>query len=462
MEEKERDREESALLTAEKATELLSQRRYAELKILTEKMPPIDLAEILEELPTEYVTRFFRLLTKEDAAVVFVEISPEQQQLIVEAFNDKELSEMIRELYLDDAVDLIEEMPASVVKRILRAADPKDRETINELLRYPEDCAGSVMTTEYVRLKKNMTVEEALSHIRSVAIDKETIYTCYVTERDRTLIGIVTGKRLMLSAPTDVIADIMEDTVVSVVTTDDKEDVARKFDKYGFLAMPVVDFENRLVGIITVDDAWTVYHEETEEDFAKMAAIRPSETTYLKTSVGSLWLARIPWLLILMISATFSSMILSFFEAALPVVLILFVPMLMDTGGNSGGQTSVTVIRGLSTGEISLSDVPAVIFKELRVALLCGATLAAVAFGKVMLVDRLLMQNDAVTLTVAFSVAIAMFITILVAKFIGGVLPLGAKRIGLDPAVMASPFITTIVDVISLLLYFGVSRLLGL
>ncbi len=462
MDEKELKENEEAVLSPQTVETLLSERRYAELKLLTEKFTPIDLAEILEELPTEFVTRFFRLLTKEDAAQVFVEIEPEFQQLIVEAFNDRELSEMIRELYLDDAVDLIEEMPAGVVKRILRAADPKDRDTINELLRYPEDTAGSVMTTEYVRFKKDMTVEEALAHIRTVAIDKETIYTCYVTEQDRTLIGIVTGKRLMLSAPTDKIADIMVDNVVSCVTTDDKEDVALKFDKYGFLAMPVVDFENRLVGIITVDDAWTVYHEETEEDFAKMAAIRPSETTYLKTSVGALWRARIPWLLILMISATFSSMILSFFEAALPVVLILFVPMLMDTGGNSGGQTSVTVIRGLSTGEIALEDVPSVIWKEFRVALLCGSTLAAVAFSKVLLVDRLLMNNPEVSLTVGFSVAIAMFVTILVAKFIGGVLPLGAKRIGLDPAVMASPFITTIVDVISLLLYFGVSRLLGL
>ncbi len=442
---------------AERLRQKIDERDFAGFREEIGTLNPTDIAELFDEIPDEYEGRFFRLLPKEDAARAFVDMDSDRQKKIINSFTDRELAEILDELFLDDTVDIIEEMPANVVKRILRNSTPENRNIINQLLRYPKDSAGTIMTTEYVRFTKNMTVEQALDHIRRVAIDKETIYTCYVTDKDRHLLGIVTAKTLMISPLTTRLEDIMEENVISVDTEDDKEDVAKKFDRYGFLALPVVDSENRLVGIITIDDAMSVIHDETEEDFAKIAGMTPTETTYLKTGPFRLFLSRIPWLLLLMISATFSSTILNRFEAALPAVLILFVPMLMDTGGNAGGQSSVTVIRGISLGELSFSDLLAAIWKELRVGILCGAALAVVSFGKVMLVDHIIMQNPAVTVTVALAVALSLAITVIVAKLIGCLLPLFAAKIGLDPAVMASPFITTIVDALSLLLYFAIA-----
>jgi len=413
-----------------------------------------DAAELFEEIPTEYQTKFFRLLPKDTASELFVLMESDVQERIIAAFSDSELAEMLSELYLDDTVDIIEEMPANVVKKILRNSSAEDRSRINELLGYPEDSAGTVMTPEYVRLLGDMTVGAALDHLRHVAIDKETIYTCYVTDKYRRLEGIVTAKDLLISSLDTKISDIMERSVIYALTTDDKEDVARKIEKYGFLALPIVDNEKRLVGIVTVDDAIEVLEDETEEDISKMAAITPTETPYLKTSVLSVFKSRIPWLLILMISATVSSTILSRFEQNLASILVLFVPMLMDTGGNSGNQASVTLVRGLSLGEVKRSDFLRVWYKEIRIGVLCGIVLGAVAFGKIMLVDRLIMQNPEVTLLVGTVVAVTLAITVIIAKLVGSALPILAARVGLDPAVMASPFITTAVDALALLVYF--------
>ena len=441
----------------EKLETLLKEKRYTELREELEPIPAVDLAEIIGDIDVRSQTLLFRLLPKEKAADTFIELDVELQRTLIEGFNDAELAAILEELYLDDTVDIIEEMPATVVKKILRSTSKEDREIINRLLHYGSDTAGAMMTTEYVRFIPDMTVGDALAHIRKVAIDKETIYTCYVTDRQRHLIGIVTAKALLLSDANTPLEEVMEENVVFVRTGDDKEEVALLFDRYGFIALPVVDSELRLVGIVTVDDAIDVIREETEEDFAKMAGITPTETTYLKTSVWTIFKSRIPWLLLLMVSATFSSTILNIFESLLPVVLILFVPMLMDTGGNSGGQTSVTVIRSLSLGEIEYSDLWQVVWKEVRVGLLAGLSLGVVAFGKIMLVDRLMMGNEEVTVIVAVAVALSLAITVAVSKLIGALLPIGAKRIGFDPAVMASPFITTVVDAASLLLYFAIA-----
>ena len=383
----------------------------------------------------------------------------DKQEYIINAFSDAELKATLDELYYDDTADIIEEMPATVVKRILKTASPDMRKAVNELLKYPEDSAGSIMTTEFVRLKKSYTVRDSLELIRKVGIDKETIYTCYVTDELSHLIGIVTAKDLLLTPLERKIEEIMTEHVIDVNTLDDQEQIAMMFSKYDFIALPVTDKEGRLVGIITVDDAIDVMQEEVEEDFAKMAAITPNDTEYLKTSVWKIWGSRIPWLLLLMISATFTGMIISKFESALAVLPILtaFIPMLMDTGGNSGSQASVTVIRGISLGEVEFRDFFRVLWKEFRVALLCGASLGTAAMLKVMLVDHMIMKNDEVTWTVALVVGITLLATILCAKAIGCSLPLFAKKIGLDPAVMASPFITTIVDAVSLLVYFRVA-----
>lgn len=445
------------ILTPELFSSLVEAKNYQEIKKRAEIIPAPDLAEFFDLIPNNTHALLFRLLSKEHAAETFVEMDTDDQRRLIDSFTDKELSDILSELYIDDTVDIVEEMPAIVVKRILRNSAKDDRDTINRILNYPKDSAGSVMTTEYVRFVEDITVARALEHIRRVAIDKETIYTCYVTDKNRCLIGIVTAKQLLLASPDVTLYELMDENVISVKTSDDKEEVALKLDKYGFLAMPVTDSENRLVGIVTLDDAIEVLKEESEEDFAKMAAITPTETPYLKTSVFSLWKSRIPWLLLLMVSATFSSTILSGFESALPAVLILFVPMLMDTGGNSGGQSSVTVTRGISLMEIEFSDLPRVFFKELRVGIMCGVTLGAVAFAKVMLIDRLLMQNAEVTLTVALAVALALAVSVIVAKIIGSTLPIFAKKIGFDPAVMASPIITTLVDAIALILYFVIA-----
>lgn len=436
---------------------LITARRYGEVRAILDPIPAIDVADIFAELEEKLRPVLFRILPKEQAADVFVEMDSDLQMRLIEGFSDSELSAYLDELYLDDTRDLVEEMPAAVVKRIIRNSTPENRATLNRLLKYDSDTAGALMTTEYVRLSPTMTVGDALAHIKKVAIDKETIYTCYVTDKKRHLIGIVTARALLLSDSALTLDEIMEENVVFARTSDDKEEVALLFDRYGFIALPVVDSETRLVGIITVDDAIDVIREETEEDFAKMAGITPTETTYVRSSVISLFLSRVPWLLLLMVSATFSSTILGRFEAALPAVLLLFVPMLMDTGGNSGGQTSVTVIRALSLGEIEPRDVLRILWKELRIGLLAGLSLGVVAFGKVMLVDHLLMQNPEVTVFVALAVALSLALTIVISKMIGACLPLIAKRIGFDPAVMASPFITTVVDAASLLLYFVIA-----
>lgn len=447
---------ENEVFALERAKALLDEKKYAELRKMLTEVPAADIGEMFEEIPKNQFAILYRILPKELAADVFVELDPDFQQILIESFSDRELREVLDELYMDDTVDLIEEMPATVVKRILANSTPEDRKTVNELLKYPEDSAGSIMTTEFVRLKEDMTVQEAFQLIRKVAIDKETIYTCYVTDNRSHLIGMVTVKYLLLSDYEAKIRDIMQDNVISVKTLDDKEEVAATISKYDVLALPVVDEEYRLVGIVTVDDAIDVMQDEAEEDFAKMNAMAPVETPYLRTSVFSLWRSRIIWLLLLMVSATFTGMIISSFEDALKVQVVLtaFIPMLMDTGGNSGSQASVTVIRALSLGEIAFENILKVIWKELRVALLCGASLAVVTFGKIFLVDKMLMHRE-ITIPVALVVCITLCITVLCAKFLGCTLPMIAAKLGFDPAVMASPFITTIVDAVSLLVYFA-------
>ena len=442
---------------------LLDNKRYAALRDILNTMNPVDIAAVFEDLQSEKTALLFRLLPKETAADSFVEMDEGTQELLIHGFSDTELKELIDEMYVDDAVDLIEEMPANVVKRILRQADPETRKEINEILKYPEDSAGSIMTTECVILRPKMTAEEAIKRIRRTGIDKETIYTCYVSDSSSTLIGIVTIKTLLLSDDDEVIENIMETNVISVNTLDDQEVVAQMFNKYNFLALPVVDQENRLVGIVTVDDAIDVMEEEATEDIQKMAAITPNtEKPYDRIGVFETYGARIPWLLILMISATFTGMIITGFEDALAGSLVLsaFIPMLMDTGGNSGSQASVTVIRALSLGEIEFKDIFKVIFKEARVALLCGITLAIANFAKIMLFDRLVLHNEGITVTVALVVCLTMVVTIFIAKLVGCTLPMIAKKLGFDPAVMASPFITTIVDAISLIVYFGIATAL--
>lgn len=439
--------------------ELLSEKKFSLLRETLDAYPAVDIAALFGELDERSEPLLFRILPKEKAADVFVEMDSEVQERLISCFSDRELKEVLDELYLDDTVDIVEEMPASVAARILRNSSADSRKEINSLLRYPKNSAGSLMTTEFVRLRKSMTVKEAFDTIRADAIDKETIYTCYVTDEKRHLLGVIDAKTLLLSSPDAVIGDIMEENVVFAYTLTDKEEVAQMFDKYNFLALPVTDTENRLIGIITVDDAMDVLQEEAEEDFTKMAAITPSETPYLKTSALSIFLSRIPWLLILMISATFTGMIISGFEAALSscVALTAFIPVIMGTGGNSGSQSSVTVIRGLSVGEIGFRDTWRVLFKETRVSILCALALGAVSFGKILLIDRLLLANDDVTLSVALVVSLTLAFTVICAKLIGAALPILAKKIHLDPAVMASPFITTIVDAVSLLVYFGVA-----
>ena len=436
---------------------MIEEKKFAELKELAENLTPPDIAELFDIIDEKYHILLYRILPKELAAETFAWFDSDLQCRLIESFTDKELSAVLDELYIDDTVDLIEEMPAMVVKRILNQSSAEDREVINRILKYPKDSAGSLMTTEYVRFNEFMTVENALLHIRRVAIDKETIYTCYVTDKNKRLLGIVTAKQLLLAEPDTPLIDIMDENVISLNTYDDRESVAMVFDKYGFLAMPVVDKERRLVGIVTIDDAIVAMKEESEEDFAMMAAITPTETPYLKTDVLSIWKSRIPWLLILMISSTLSSAILTRFESALDAVLVLFIPMIMGTGGNSGGQSSVTVTRSISLAEVDFSDIFRVFWKELRVGILCALSLGAATFAKVWLIDGLLLGNEAVNLLVSLTVALSLSLTIILAKIIGATLPILAKRIGLDPAVMASPLITTLVDAISLIVYFFVA-----
>ncbi|MGN0498450.1 MAG: magnesium transporter [Acutalibacteraceae bacterium] len=433
---------------------LLENKRYATLRDIFITLQPVDIAAMFDEMPEESLPLLFRLLPKELAADTFVEMDDDAQEMLIHGFSDTELKEVVDELYVDDAVDLIEEMPANVVMRILRQADPEVRKKINEVLNYPEDSAGSIMTTEFVSLRPSMTVSDSIKRIRRTGVDKETIYTCYVIDDNRKLIGMISIKTLLLSDEDEIVSEIMEPNVISVNTLDDQEQVANKFNKYDFLAIPVVDGEKRLVGIVTVDDAIDVMQEETTEDMEMMAAITPTDKPYMKTGVFETYAKRIPWLLILMISATFTGWIITSFEDALAVQVVLtaFIPMLMDTGGNSGSQASVTIIRGLSLDEIKFRDMPRVIFKECRVAILCGITLAVANFAKLMLIDQ-------VGFYVSLVVCLTLICTVLVAKIIGCSLPMIAKKIGFDPAVMASPFITTAVDAISLLLYFQIAKL---
>ena len=445
----------------EKIEDLLSRKQYAPLRDLLLPLEAADIAALCGELG-EKVPLVFRLLPKELAAEVFVELDSDQQELLIQSFSNTELKEVLDELYLDDTVDIVEEMPANVVKRILRHSDPEMRKSINEILKYPDDSTGSIMTTEFVDLKETMTVEDALKRIRRTGPDKETINICYVIDEQRHLIGVLSIRTLLLAEEDDIIGDIMERNFICVQTLDDQESTARALSKYDFLALPVVDTETRLVGIVTVDDAMDVLQEEVTEDIEKMAAILPSDKPYLKTGVWETWKARTPWLLVLMLSATFTGIILTHFESALMSCAILtsFVPMLSGTGGNSGTQASTAVIRALSLGEVHFSDVLRVLWKEFRVALSCGICLAAANFVKMLLVDRWLLQNPAVTPMVALVVCCTLVGTVLCAKLVGCSLPLLAEKIGFDPAVMASPFISTIVDSISLLIYFQVASLI--
>ncbi len=440
---------------------MLEGKKYATLRDILVTMYPSDLAGLFDVLEDKQIPLMFRLLPKELAAETFVEMEADAQELLIQGFSDNELKEVLDELYADDAADLVEEMPANVVKRILKAADPELRSSINQILRYPEYSAGSIMTTEYVSLRPHMTVEEAILRIRRQGVDKETIYTCYVLAKDRTLMGLVTVKDLLLADDDDTrISDIMLTNLISVTTQDDQEQVAQMFSKYDFLALPVVDGENRMVGIVTFDDAMDVMEEETTEDIELMNAMTPSEKPYLKSGPLDLFKNRIPWLMLLMVSATFTGMIITAFEDSLAaqVALTAFIPMLMGTGGNSGSQSSVTVIRALSLGELKFRDVGTVLLKEFAASLLCGVALGAVCFAKIWLIDRLLLGNTDITLMVDLVVCLALAVTVIIAKVVGGLLPMAAKALRLDPAVMASPFISTIVDALSLLVYFLFAR----
>ena len=433
---------------------LISEKQYTVLRKIISEMNPADIATIFDEVNKKDTLLLFRILPKGLAADTFAYLDSDMQKYLIELFSDKELSEVINELFMDDTIDVIEEMPANVVNKILRNVDSETRAVINELLNYPKDTAGNIMTTEYVSLKGNMTVKEAFAHIREVGVDKETIYNCYVID-NRRLVGFVSVKDLLIAKYEDKIEDIMEANVISVDTHEDQKVVANMFNKYDFIALPVVDTEKRLVGIITFDDAMDVIYEENEEDIEAMAAIIPSDKPYMKTSVWETWRKRIPWLLLLMVSATFTGKIITYFEDALGtyVVLTAFIPMLMDTGGNAGSQSSVTIIRGLSLDEISFKDIWKIIWKEFGVSILCGITLAAAGFLKVILIDD-------VEVAVALVVSITLFATVLIAKFMGCSLPILVKKLGFDPAVMVNPFITTAVDAVSLLIYFNVASAL--
>lgn len=436
----------------EEIKELLETKQYTRLRQKLTEYNDADIAAILGELPEEDLIKVFRILPKDTAADAFAYLDIEDQQLIITSMSDAEAAGIINSMMADDATDLFEEMPANIVKRLLANVSPEARRDINHLLRYPEDSAGSIMTVEYVDLKENLTVAQALERVRKVGIDSETINICYVLDAGRHLVGTAALRYLLLSDPDAVIGDIMHENVISVNTLSDQEEVARQFQKYDFTSMPVVDNENRLVGIITVDDIMDIVEEETTEDIEKMAAILPSDKSYMRTGVFETWKKRIPWLLLLMVSATFTGGIIKKFEDALQacVVLTTFIPMLMDTGGNAGGQASVTIIRGLSLDEISFKDLFKVVWKEFRVAIVCGITLAVCNFAKLMLFDR-------VGFTVALVVCLTLVAAVVIAKFIGCTLPMLAKKVGFDPAVMASPFITTIVDALSLIIYFSIA-----
>ena len=439
---------------------LLEEKKFSVLKPLLASMNEIDLAEVFESAKHDDLPILFRILPKDLAADMFVEIDRDTQEALLKKLTDTEIKDVMDELFIDDTVDLVEEMPANVVKRLLAQSDSETRAYINELLKYPKDSAGSIMTIEFVSFTPNMTVEEAFDRIRNTAIDKETIYTCYVTDPAKKLVGMVTAKDLLLAKKDALISDVMEDNVIYCHTLDDKEDVARKISDYGFLAMPITDNERRLVGIVTVDDAIDVINEENTEDIARMAAILPETKPYLKTSVFSIWRHRVPWLLVLMVSATFTGLIINVFEGrlnAISPVLFACVPMLMDTGGNSGSQVSVTVIRSLALGELSIKDTGKVLWKEIRASLMLAVTLGIACFAKLMLIDNLLFGFSGYTPLLCLIVSLALFCTVIIAKMVGCILPLLVKACRLDPAAVASPFITTIVDAVSLIIFCGLS-----
>lgn len=440
--------------------ELLDSRRMKELQTRLEDMNEFDVAEFLSEIGDNRMPMVFRLLSKETAADVFANFDAPEQEQIINSITDSELSAIIEELYVDDAVDMMEELPANVVKRVMRTATPETRRLINQYLNYPENSAGSIMTAEFIDLKKYMNVREAIARIRRIGEDKETIYICFVTSADRKLEGVVSVKDLLLNDDETVIEDIMDTNVIFCMTHDDQEEVSEKISDYDLMAIPVVDKEGRLVGIVTVDDIIDVLEQETTEDFEIMAAMTPSDKPYSRTGAIDMWKNRVPWLLFLMLSATFTTMILNSFEDALAVqaVLIGFIPIIMGTGGNSGAQSSTAIIRSLSLGDTEPKDALKVIWKELRVALLCGLTLAAVNFAKMLLVDNLLLGNPDVDYTIALIVSLAIVFTVMFAKVVGSFLPMLAEKIGLDPAVVATPLITTISDAVSLLIYLEIAK----
>ena len=443
-------------------TQLLEQKDHKTLRERLEDMNEFDVAEFLSELEDARMLAVFRLLSKETAAEVFANLEPPEQERIIAAITDQELSGLIEELYVDDAVDIMEELPANLVKRLMRSATPSTRNLINQYLRYPEDSAGSIMTAEFVDLKKYMSVKESIARIRRIGEDKETIYVCFVTNASRKLEGVVTVKDLLLHDDDMIIEDLMDRNVVFATTTEDQESVSEKFSDYDLMAMPVVDKEGRLVGIVTVDDVMDVMEQEATEDIEKMAGINPSDKPYSRSSPWEIWKNRIPWLMFLMLSATFTSMILTSFETRLSAVagLVPFIPMLMGTGGNSGAQSATAVIRSLSLGDIEPRDALRVLWKEWRVAFLCGLSLSVINFGKMLLVDGLLLGNANITLAVAATVSLAIVFVVMFAKLVGSLLPIGAEKIGLDPAVMANPLISTLTDAVSLLIYIFIAMLI--
>ena len=457
---------ENTILTPEELLNLLDKRRYPDFMRAIDEYHPMDAAEFIASLPKERIALVFRLLKKDIAAEIFAELDSDLQELVIEKMSDAEIAQILEELYTDDAVDMLEEMPANVVSRIMKNATPSTRAEINRFLAYPEKSAGRVMTSEFIDLRKGMTCEEAVARIRKIGLDKETVYVAYVTDASRVLEGVIQLKQLLFAQPTDLIADIMDQNVLYAHTHDDQEEVANMISHYDMIALPIVDKEQRLVGIVTVDDALDVLETEATEDIEKMAAMLPSEKPYLKTSVWEVWKQRVPWLILLMITATFTGAIISSYESALGTyaVLTAFLPMLMNTGGNAGGQTSVTIIRGLSLDEIAMGDVFRVLWKELRVGAFCGITLAAATFLKVIALDfrfqiYTTLENGDVqnNLVISAIICATVFSAIIFAKIVGTLLPIGAKRIGLDPAVMASPFITTIVDAVTLIIYFAIA-----
>ena len=443
-------------------TELLNKRDMKQLKQRMEELNEFDVAEFLAEIDDNQMPMVFRLLSKETAAEVFANFDTPEQEKIINSITDSELSGIIEELYVDDAVDMMEELPANVVKRVMRAARPETRNLINQYLRYPDNSAGSIMTSEFVDLKKYMNVKEAFARIRRIGEDKETIYICFVTSADRKLEGIVTVKDLLLADDDTVLEDLMDRNVIFASTTEDQESVSEKFSDYDLMALPVVDGEGRLVGIVTVDDIIDVMEQEATEDFEKMAGILPSDKPYSRTSTVEMWKNRIPWLLFLMLSATFTSMILTRFEDMLAVQagLVAFIPMLMGTGGNSGAQASTAVIRSLSLGDTEPRDALRVMWKEWRVSVLCGLTLALVNFFKMLLLDGMILHNDSVTVTVAATVSLSVLFIVMFAKVVGSALPILAEKLGVDPAVMANPLISTVTDAVSLLIYIYVAKLI--